>query len=98
MFRFSTEMSRARNELQRTPTFMDLYRDMEGMFVKPSAGTQALSHILSINILQIRHVDRYVVKFLILFVQLPGYRKKCFKIYQGKRCFNVTNILYHYHL
>ncbi|XP_026194873.1 Fanconi anemia group M protein isoform X2 [Anabas testudineus] len=34
----SREMSRARNELQRTPTFMDLYRDMEGMFVKPSAG------------------------------------------------------------
>ncbi|XP_041809701.1 Fanconi anemia group M protein isoform X2 [Chelmon rostratus] len=34
----SREMSRARNELQRTPTFMDLYNEMEAMFVKPSAG------------------------------------------------------------
>ncbi|KAM9341532.1 Fanconi anemia group M protein [Symphorus nematophorus] len=34
----SREMSRARNELQRTPTFMDLYHEMEAMFVKPSAG------------------------------------------------------------
>ncbi|TMS21548.1 Fanconi anemia group M protein [Larimichthys crocea] len=35
----SREMSRARNELQRTPIFMDLYREMEAMFVKPSAGS-----------------------------------------------------------
>ncbi|XP_076605192.1 Fanconi anemia group M protein [Chaetodon auriga] len=34
----SREMSRAKNELQRTPTFMDLYNEMEAMFVKPSAG------------------------------------------------------------
>ncbi|XP_058471939.1 Fanconi anemia group M protein isoform X4 [Solea solea] len=34
----SREMSRARNELQRTPVFMDLYHEMEAMFVKPSAG------------------------------------------------------------
>ncbi|XP_037603420.1 Fanconi anemia group M protein isoform X1 [Sebastes umbrosus] len=34
----SREMSRARNELQRTPTFMDLYPELEAMFVKPSAG------------------------------------------------------------
>ncbi|XP_040916289.1 Fanconi anemia group M protein isoform X2 [Toxotes jaculatrix] len=34
----SREMSRARNELQRTPTFMHLYHEMEAMFVKPSAG------------------------------------------------------------
>ncbi|KAK5857518.1 hypothetical protein PBY51_010758 [Eleginops maclovinus] len=34
----SREMSRARNELQRTPTFVDLYHEMEAMFVKPSAG------------------------------------------------------------
>uniref|UniRef100_A0A8D3BDK8 ATP-dependent RNA helicase FANCM n=1 Tax=Scophthalmus maximus TaxID=52904 RepID=A0A8D3BDK8_SCOMX len=34
----SREMSRARNELQRTPTFIDLYHEMEAMFVKPSAG------------------------------------------------------------
>nr|XP_043903521.1 Fanconi anemia group M protein isoform X1 [Solea senegalensis] len=34
----SREMSRARNELQRTPVFMDLYCEMEAMFVKPSAG------------------------------------------------------------
>uniref|UniRef100_A0A672HFK9 Fanconi anemia group M protein n=1 Tax=Salarias fasciatus TaxID=181472 RepID=A0A672HFK9_SALFA len=30
-------MSRARSELQRTPCFMDLYRDLEAMFVQPSA-------------------------------------------------------------
>uniref|UniRef100_A0A8C6WML3 Fanconi anemia group M protein n=1 Tax=Neogobius melanostomus TaxID=47308 RepID=A0A8C6WML3_9GOBI len=30
----SREMSRARNELQRTPTFMDLYQEMEVMFIK----------------------------------------------------------------
>lgn len=35
---FGSEMSRARNELQRTPTFMDLYHEMEAMFLKPSAG------------------------------------------------------------
>ncbi|KAK7909416.1 hypothetical protein WMY93_014100 [Mugilogobius chulae] len=35
----SREMSRARNELQRTPTFMDLYKEMEVMFLKPPAGT-----------------------------------------------------------
>ncbi|XP_042339541.1 Fanconi anemia group M protein-like, partial [Plectropomus leopardus] len=34
----SREMSRAKSELQRTPTFMDLYHEMEAMFVKPSAG------------------------------------------------------------
>ncbi|XP_075874046.1 Fanconi anemia group M protein [Nelusetta ayraudi] len=34
----SREMSRARNELQRTPALMDLYHEMEAMFVKPSAG------------------------------------------------------------
>ncbi|KAI3367642.1 hypothetical protein L3Q82_026489 [Scortum barcoo] len=34
----SREMSRARNELQRTATFMDLYNEMEAMFMKPSAG------------------------------------------------------------
>ncbi|XP_044230409.1 Fanconi anemia group M protein [Thunnus albacares] len=34
----SKEMTRARNELQRTPTFIDLYQEMEAMFVKPSAG------------------------------------------------------------
>eukprot|EP00066_Takifugu_rubripes_P027202 XP_011616468.1 PREDICTED: Fanconi anemia group M protein isoform X2 [Takifugu rubripes] len=33
----SREMSRARNELQRTPVFMDLYQEMEAMFVKQSA-------------------------------------------------------------
>ena len=35
---FGSEMSRARNELQRTPAFMELYHEMEAMFVKPSAG------------------------------------------------------------
>ncbi|CAJ1073462.1 LOW QUALITY PROTEIN: Fanconi anemia group M protein [Xyrichtys novacula] len=34
----SKEMSRARNELQRTPTFMELYQQMEAMFLKPPAG------------------------------------------------------------
>uniref|UniRef100_I3J6F7 ATP-dependent RNA helicase FANCM n=1 Tax=Oreochromis niloticus TaxID=8128 RepID=I3J6F7_ORENI len=34
----SREMSRAKNELQRTPTFMDFYKEMETMFMKPSAG------------------------------------------------------------
>ncbi|XP_028422471.1 Fanconi anemia group M protein isoform X1 [Perca flavescens] len=34
----SRDMSRARNELQRTPTLVDLYREMEAMFVKPPAG------------------------------------------------------------
>ncbi|XP_036007077.1 Fanconi anemia group M protein isoform X2 [Fundulus heteroclitus] len=34
----SREMSRAKNELQRTPTFMDLYREMETMFLKPPDG------------------------------------------------------------
>lgn len=33
-----SEMSRARNELLRTPTLMDLYHEMEAKFVKPSAG------------------------------------------------------------
>lgn len=35
---WDTEMSRARNELQRTPVFMDLYQEMEAMFAKQSAG------------------------------------------------------------
>ncbi|XP_068436612.1 Fanconi anemia group M protein isoform X2 [Clinocottus analis] len=34
----SKEMIRARNELQRTPVFMDLYQEMHAMFVKPSSG------------------------------------------------------------
>ncbi|XP_072314496.1 Fanconi anemia group M protein [Eucyclogobius newberryi] len=34
----SREMSRARNELQRTPTFMDLYQEMDVMFMKSPAG------------------------------------------------------------
>ncbi|XP_030574196.1 Fanconi anemia group M protein [Archocentrus centrarchus] len=34
----SREMSRAKNELQRTSTFMDFYKEMEAMFMKPSAG------------------------------------------------------------
>ncbi|KAJ8341639.1 hypothetical protein SKAU_G00339300 [Synaphobranchus kaupii] len=34
----SKAMARARNELQRTVEFMDLYREMEALFVKPSAG------------------------------------------------------------
>ncbi|KAK5599576.1 hypothetical protein CRENBAI_019115 [Crenichthys baileyi] len=34
----SREMSRAKNELQRTPTFMDLYHEMETMFLKPPEG------------------------------------------------------------
>uniref|UniRef100_A0A3B5B9V1 Fanconi anemia group M protein-like n=1 Tax=Stegastes partitus TaxID=144197 RepID=A0A3B5B9V1_9TELE len=32
----SREMSRAKNELQRTPMFMALYQEMETMFMKPS--------------------------------------------------------------
>lgn len=35
---FGSEMSRAKNELQRTPTFMDLYHEMEAVFVRPPAG------------------------------------------------------------
>ncbi|KAM9842931.1 Fanconi anemia group M protein [Aulostomus maculatus] len=34
----SREMSRARNELQKTPNFMDLYHEMEAMFVKSPTG------------------------------------------------------------
>ncbi|XP_037551254.1 Fanconi anemia group M protein [Nematolebias whitei] len=34
----SREMSRAKNELQRTPIFLDMYHEMEAMFVKPAAG------------------------------------------------------------
>ncbi|XP_034714983.1 Fanconi anemia group M protein [Etheostoma cragini] len=34
----SKDMSRSRNELQRTPALVDLYREMEAMFLKPSAG------------------------------------------------------------
>ncbi|TNN41827.1 Fanconi anemia group M protein [Liparis tanakae] len=34
----SREKSRARNELQRTPVFMDFYLEMQAMFVKPSSG------------------------------------------------------------
>lgn len=37
-----SEMSRARNELQRTPILMDLYHEMEATFVKPSTGIWAL--------------------------------------------------------
>ncbi|XP_074547856.1 Fanconi anemia group M protein [Halichoeres trimaculatus] len=36
----SREMSRARNELQRTQTFMELYQELEAMFLKPSAGPE----------------------------------------------------------
>uniref|UniRef100_A0A8C9W7I0 FA complementation group M n=1 Tax=Scleropages formosus TaxID=113540 RepID=A0A8C9W7I0_SCLFO len=32
------EMARARNELQRTKPFMDLYHELEALFSKPSAG------------------------------------------------------------
>lgn len=39
------EMSRAKNELQRTPTFMDLYQEMEAMFVKQSAGMSHISYV-----------------------------------------------------
>ncbi|KAM9777539.1 Fanconi anemia group M protein [Neosynchiropus ocellatus] len=35
----SREMSRARNELQRTPMFLSLYQEMEAMFTKPTANT-----------------------------------------------------------
>lgn len=38
-FLFGLEMSRAKNELQRTPIFMALYHEMEAMFLKPPAGT-----------------------------------------------------------
>ncbi|KAJ8290505.1 hypothetical protein GJAV_G00013740 [Gymnothorax javanicus] len=34
------EMARARNELQRSVEFMDLYKEMEALFVKPSAGPE----------------------------------------------------------
>ncbi|XP_062378113.1 Fanconi anemia group M protein isoform X2 [Sardina pilchardus] len=34
------ETSRARNELQRNMDFMDLYKEMEAMFVKPIAGPE----------------------------------------------------------
>ncbi|XP_008307062.1 Fanconi anemia group M protein [Cynoglossus semilaevis] len=34
----SREMTRARNELQRTPIFVQLYHDMEQMFMRPPAG------------------------------------------------------------
>ncbi|KAG7327911.1 hypothetical protein KOW79_007855 [Hemibagrus wyckioides] len=36
----SKETSRARNELQRSPVFMDLYREMEAMFLSPSKGPE----------------------------------------------------------
>nr|XP_054597628.1 Fanconi anemia group M protein isoform X1 [Nothobranchius furzeri] len=38
----SREMSRAKNELQRTPMFMDLYHEMETVFLKPPAGPEEL--------------------------------------------------------
>uniref|UniRef100_A0A3Q2P0E2 ATP-dependent RNA helicase FANCM n=1 Tax=Fundulus heteroclitus TaxID=8078 RepID=A0A3Q2P0E2_FUNHE len=41
------QMSRAKNELQRTPTFMDLYREMETMFLKPPDGTWILHKRMS---------------------------------------------------
>ncbi|XP_064185393.1 Fanconi anemia group M protein isoform X2 [Anguilla rostrata] len=34
------EMARARSELQRAAEFMDLYREMEALFAKPSAGPE----------------------------------------------------------
>ncbi|XP_031436050.1 Fanconi anemia group M protein isoform X2 [Clupea harengus] len=34
------ETSRARNELQRNMDFMDLYKEMEAMFVRPTAGPE----------------------------------------------------------
>ncbi|XP_053701979.1 Fanconi anemia group M protein [Synchiropus splendidus] len=37
----SREMSRARNELQRTPMFLSLYQEMEAMFATPAAGIEA---------------------------------------------------------
>ncbi|XP_054909134.1 Fanconi anemia group M protein isoform X3 [Poeciliopsis prolifica] len=40
----SREMSRAKNELQRTPTFMDLYQEMETMFLTPPDGPFIYSH------------------------------------------------------
>lgn len=39
------EMSRAKNELQRTPTFMDLYQELEAMFVKQSTGMSHISYM-----------------------------------------------------
>ncbi|KAK3563242.1 hypothetical protein QTP86_019351 [Hemibagrus guttatus] len=36
----SKETSRVRNELQRSPVFMDLYREMEAMFLSPSKGPE----------------------------------------------------------
>lgn len=39
-FFFFSEMTRARNELQRTPIFVQLYHDMEQMFMRPPAGVQ----------------------------------------------------------
>ncbi|XP_008398144.1 Fanconi anemia group M protein isoform X1 [Poecilia reticulata] len=40
----SREMSRAKNELQKTPTFMDLYQEMETMFLTPPDGPFIYSH------------------------------------------------------
>ncbi|XP_043998013.1 Fanconi anemia group M protein isoform X2 [Gambusia affinis] len=40
----SREMSRAKNELQRTPAFMDLYQEMETMFLTPPDGPFIYSH------------------------------------------------------
>lgn len=42
-------MSRAKNELQRTPTFMDLYQEMEKMFVKQSAGKSPVPGVISLK-------------------------------------------------
>ncbi|KAK2843130.1 hypothetical protein Q7C36_011345 [Tachysurus vachellii] len=36
----SKETSRARNELQRSPVFMDLYREMEALFLGPTKGPE----------------------------------------------------------
>ncbi|GAA6110092.1 Fanconi anemia group M protein isoform X1, partial [Tachysurus ichikawai] len=36
----SKETSRARNELQRSPVFMDLYREMEALFLNPTKGPE----------------------------------------------------------
>lgn len=47
---YYSEMSRTKNELQRTPTFMDLYHEMEAMFVKPSAGADVSSSPHSLKI------------------------------------------------
>ncbi|XP_039525342.1 Fanconi anemia group M protein isoform X4 [Pimephales promelas] len=40
IFSGAKESSRARNELQRCPVFMDLYREMESMFATSSRGPQ----------------------------------------------------------